>query len=1022
MKKLFFLLALTSVIYSQSYHTITTNDGVNDFNTQNERFNTTRQQIYSYITWDKDYIYFGYSGSTPGGSITDNDRVFHIYIDSDPNQDPMEGEGTTDGEQWRWDPVLPFTANYHYAFKTVNNEEIRKVYSNNAWVNSDFGTQNYKATNYWELRISRSGLGNPYQINVLAYIEEDWNSTASITGGVPFNLFTDNTNQGLVNFNNHWVNLLLIDQIYPNNAFNKDNIQWSLRLKASVNSLSDTATYAGMAVNATDGFDSGIDLAKPPTPPSNYVEVFFPHSDWNETVLGPKFSRDFKRKVLLDSTTSSWDFSVVTSVENGSVTITADNFSFIPANYGIRIYDITADSTHDVRNSGTYQYTSGAAESERQFTLIIGTTFSDQNISVSANNLNFGTVKTDSDSTINLTLRNTGQLPLTISGLSSSNQAFTYTANLPAVLEQNQQLVVPVTFTPLAAAVYSGTLSVTSDDPDTPLLNVSLTGTGQTLSPDISSSTRTLAFGGVRVDYSSTLSFKIYNNGDTTLAVSSIYVAGSAFTYTGNTSFNVNVNDSATISLIFEPLAVTLYQGTVGIVSNDPDTDTLTVQLSGEGVTSTVAKVYPAGWSMVSVPVIPDNGLASVVFGDDFSSWFLYNYSGTGGYFSADTVKPGRGYWLGIETSDTLDVTGTPITDSLAYTLNAGWNMVSSPFLRKYLASEAFFSKDGELKTAAAAASAGWIQNVYHYYQTSPGSYAQKDTLEQWNSYWLTTLTSGVDIVFYHSSSVGTPLKNGSPFKLDLNNWIVSITAEMNGKTDKLLGFGVRTEASDGFDALYDYAKPPIAPAAGAFETYFLKTDWSEYITKFAADIRVPYNLPEPGKSWDFNFRSRAQGTVTLRWENILEQIPQAIRDNYYFMLEGEGLQGSINMLSQSSHSFNAAANAVYSFRINSSLTGIGDGGEKDFSFRLGQNYPNPFNPSTIISYELNSVSYVTLKVYDFLGKEVAVLIDSEKSAGNHTVSFSAETLASGIYFYTIEARGSDGSFRKDVKKMMLLR
>jgi hypothetical protein len=73
-------------------------------------------------------------------------------------------------------------------------------------------------------------------------------------------------------------------------------------------------------------------------------------------------------------------------------------------------------------------------------------------------------------------------------------------------------------------------------------------------------------------------------------------------------------------------------------------------------------------------------------------------------------------------------------------------------------------------------------------------------------------------------------------------------------------------------------------------------------------------------------------------------------------------------------------------------------------SFELSQNYPNPFNPSTIISYSLPVNSDVTLKVFDILGKEVAVLFSGNQNAGKYNVEWNAERLASGIYFYELRA------------------
>ena len=73
----------------------------------------------------------------------------------------------------------------------------------------------------------------------------------------------------------------------------------------------------------------------------------------------------------------------------------------------------------------------------------------------------------------------------------------------------------------------------------------------------------------------------------------------------------------------------------------------------------------------------------------------------------------------------------------------------------------------------------------------------------------------------------------------------------------------------------------------------------------------------------------------------------------------------------------------------------------------LQQNYPNPFNPQTAISFSLLAVGKVTLKVYDMLGRESAMLIDNKlMQAGTHTIQFDGSKLMSGVYFYRISANG----------------
>jgi hypothetical protein len=98
-------------------------------------------------------------------------------------------------------------------------------------------------------------------------------------------------------------------------------------------------------------------------------------------------------------------------------------------------------------------------------------------------------------------------------------------------------------------------------------------------------------------------------------------------------------------------------------------------------------------------------------------------------------------------------------------------------------------------------------------------------------------------------------------------------------------------------------------------------------------------------------------------------------------------------------------------------ITGIDDDNNLVTGFSLDQNYPNPFNPSTNFGFRIADFGFVSLKVYDVLGNEVATLVNEEKDAGEYKIQFNAANLSSGVYFYKLTA----GNFTA-TKKMILLR
>jgi hypothetical protein len=124
-----------------------------------------------------------------------------------------------------------------------------------------------------------------------------------------------------------------------------------------------------------------------------------------------------------------------------------------------------------------------------------------------------------------------------------------------------------------------------------------------------------------------------------------------------------------------------------------------------------------------------------------------------------------------------------------------------------------------------------------------------------------------------------------------------------------------------------------------------------------------------------------------------------------YYLVRAEDKHGNLS-------------NGSNQISVNVSITGVENQQTQiPNEYNLEQNYPNPFNPSTIINYAVPKTSLVTIIIYDVLGREVRTIVNEERTAGNYSVQFNAGNLASGIYFYRIQA----GSFVQ-TKKLILLK
>jgi hypothetical protein len=107
---------------------------------------------------------------------------------------------------------------------------------------------------------------------------------------------------------------------------------------------------------------------------------------------------------------------------------------------------------------------------------------------------------------------------------------------------------------------------------------------------------------------------------------------------------------------------------------------------------------------------------------------------------------------------------------------------------------------------------------------------------------------------------------------------------------------------------------------------------------------------------------------------------------------------------------------------VSATLTSVDDNSSVPFEYALSQNYPNPFNPETSIKFSLKQAGRVILNIFNSTGQIVKTLVDQDMSTGSHNISFIADGLTSGVYFYRIMVTNGEGIQFQAVRKMILMK
>jgi hypothetical protein len=204
-------------------------------------------------------------------------------------------------------------------------------------------------------------------------------------------------------------------------------------------------------------------------------------------------------------------------------------------------------------------------------------------ISVAQTSLDFGSVKVGKKVTKTLKIGNngSGDLLITLSGLEGTD--FSIQGSGSVTIKAKKSYSLKVLCTPTSGGLKTATLEIDSNDPDTPTLEISLTATLPATTPDISVAQTSLDFGSVKVGKKVTKTLKITNNGSGDLWITLSGLEETHFGIQGSSSVTIKAKKNYSLKVLFTPESTGLETATLTITSNDPDTPTINISLSGTG-------------------------------------------------------------------------------------------------------------------------------------------------------------------------------------------------------------------------------------------------------------------------------------------------------------------------------------------------------------------------------------------------------------------------------------------------------
>ena len=429
---------------------------------------------------------------------------------------------------------------------------------------------------------------------------------------------------------------------------------------------------------------------------------------------------------------------------------------------------------------------------------------------------------------------------------------------------------------------------------------------------------------------------------------------------------------------------------------------------------STMASRFPKGvqkdiWRMVSWPAeLLDSSLKNSSLKNGGKPFVFYDRdSNTGKLTKPESIVAGRAYWFKhkyaenvIFTNHNTDGTAVPLVD-YDISLKEGWNMIGSPFSFPVSVKE-YDGNPNPLYTYGyddSTNSDGWVEPT--------------STLYPWSGYAVHAKEAGVLTLEPFPSNLEETRDAGRTIS---NEWVLNLKLRSHNYVDYSSQIGRKEFGKEDKDNL----DVPALPAMESFVAVRTEINGNGEF-KYGSDIR---SLDEMNGVWNIKLISEGiPGPYTFSIgskDNLPPELNFALLDVPNKNVISNILSESITIQESLGNGYDITIVSGDEQYVSDMITNILEAIPAEYS--LSQNYPNPFNPTTKIDFSLPRSDDVTVTIYNLMGQQIKVLMNSNLEYGYHTVTWNGldqlgRPVASGVYFSELRTR----NFRQ-TKKMLLLK